>query len=226
MGWISGIRQRVPAAGIRRVLYLLAAAVIFAAGYWLSWRMRPASPVPGQTPVATAGGGTVYEGPQVPAVEKAKKKGKAKPKVETRPVATVPTEDLPPEEQAKVPDVPAVVGPDGVLRKPELLGSAVVPPARGETHVRAFLMPDGYTQIDQDPQGEKFWGWSWKRLELEGRLGLAGNTQAKGTARWLPLRMGNVHAGAEGSVATETDGVVRGEGMLMIRWEPFRDQYR
>ena len=87
-------------------------------------------------------------------------------------------------------------------------------------------MPDGYTQIDQDPQGEKFWGWSWKRLELEGRLGLAGNTQAKGTMRWLPLRMGNVHAGAEGSVATETDGVVRGEGMLMIRWEPFRDSYR
>lgn len=226
MKWISDILQRATAARIRRALYLLAAVAIFVGGYYLSWRLRPASPRPGQTPVATTGGETVYQGPQVPAVEKAKKKGKAKPVVTVRPVATIPTGDLPPEEQAKIPDAPAVAGPDNVLRKPELLGTAVVPPTRGETHVRAFLMPDGYTQIDQDPQREHFWGWSWKRLELEGRLGLAGNTQTKGTARWMPLRMGNVHAGAEGSVATETDGVVRGEGMLMIRWEPFRESYR
>lgn len=226
MGWISNILQRVPVARIRRALYLLAAVVIFAAGYWLAWRSRPVSSAPGQTAVTTAGGDTVFQGPQVPAIEKAKKKGKAKPKVETRPVAVVPAEDLPPEEQAKIPDVPAVAGPDNVLRKPGLLGTAVVPPARGETHVRAFLLPDGITRLDQDPQRERFLGWTWKRLELDGRLGLAGNTQGKGTARWLPLRMGNLHAGAEASVATETDGVVRGEGMLLIRWEPFREFYR
>jgi hypothetical protein len=229
----EAVPDRVKGVRIPRARYLLALAllVICAVGYWRGWHKRFVKPDPSLTPVATQGGGNVYQGNQVPGMARAARAGKPKPTTTVRPVSTTPVDQLPPEEQAKAPAIPPAAGPDNVVRKMELGDTQVVPPSRGEVHARAYLLPDGSIKIFQDPQQEKFWGlpWkdgNWRRLELEGRYGLIGNTQAKVTGRWVPLRLGNFHGGIEGSVATEHDGVIRGEGMAVIRWEPFRSQYR
>lgn len=204
-----------------RCLLILAALGICAGLYYAKWRLWPAKPVPGMQQVATQGGGTVGKGRETPAMERAAKAGKPKPRMTTRPVATIPAADLPPEEQAKLPAVPPAAGADNVVRGMELLKTAVVPPWRGETHVRANIYPDGSVDITQDPQREKFWGLEWKHLELEGGYGIGGKQiDLQGT--WLPLRMGNVHVGARAETWTEIDGTIKGAGSIRIRWEPFR----
>ena len=168
----DAIPDRVKGVRIPHVRYLLALAllVIFVVGYWRGWHKRFVKPDPSLTPVATQGGGIVYQGNQVPAIAKAGRAGKAKPRVTTRPVATTPVEDLPPEEQTKAPAIPPAAGPDNVVRKVELADTQVIPPSRGETYARAYLLPDGSTKIYQDPQREKFWGWQLKRPRARGRV--------------------------------------------------------
>lgn len=223
----DAIPDRVKGVRIPHVRYLLALAllVIFVVGYWRGWHKRFVKPDPSLTPVATQGGGIVYQGNQVPAIAKAGRAGKAKPRVTTRPVATTPVEDLPPEEQTKAPAILPAAGPDNVVRKVELADTQVIPPSRGETYARAYLLPDGSTKIYQDPQREKFWGWQLKHLELEGGYGIGGK-QIDVQTTWLPLRMGNVHIGARAEGWTEFDGSIKGAGSIRIRWEPFRQQYR
>lgn len=169
----------------------------------------------------TVGGGTVYESPNVPALAKAEKRGTVKKQVTERPVVTYRTESLPAEEAKKIPDVPPVVGKDNVSRLPELVASSVVPPWRGETHARAYLMGDGRTEIDLDPQREKFFGLDLRRLELEAGFG-AGAKQFDATAAWFPLRLGDVHFGAKAELWMDPDGQFQGAGSVRFRWEPFR----
>jgi hypothetical protein len=223
----AAISDQVKGVRIPPVRYLLALAllVICVVGYWRGWHKRFVKPDPSLAPVATQGGGNVYQGNQVPAMAHAAKVGKPKPRVTVRPVATTPVEDLPPEEQAKVPAIAPAAGPDNVVRKVELADTQVVPPARGETYARAYLLPDGTVKIFQDPQREKFWGWKVKHLELEGGYGIGGK-QVDLQATWLPLRMGNVHIGARAETWTEIDGSIKGAGSIRVRCEPLRDSYR
>ena len=231
---VSSVQKKAPGLSPKIIIFLTTLVLIFIAlgGYAIYWKyLRSDKPNSNMEQVITQGGGTVQTGSQVPAVAKASKKGKAKTKTETRPVEYIPDDELPPEEVAKIPNVPPIVGVDNVPRKIQLGDTQVVPPSRGEVYTRAYILPDGKIKIYQDPQKEKFWGlpWkdsNWKRIELEGRLGLFGNTQAKGTARWLPLRTGDIQYGPEISVGTELGGIVRAEGMLMFRLEPFRKSYR
>jgi hypothetical protein len=209
-----------------RYLVMILVLAICAVTYWRGWHGGLVKQALSLLPVATQDGGTVYQGDQVPAIAKAAQKGKARARTSIRPVITIPAEELPAEERGKIPAVAAAAGPDNVVRPPELATTAVVPPSRGETHVRAYVMPSGAVQATLELQREHFWGWAWKRVEIEGEYGLVGNTTVKGLARWLPLRAGNLHAGVEGSVATEQGGVIRGEGLVVIRYEPFRDSYR
>jgi hypothetical protein len=222
---VAEVQRRAPGVPVWIVLSLLAivALGIYVGISYLGWRLSPVKPGPGLIPVATQGGekNPGYAAPPV------KKLAGVPRRTTTRPIQATPVKDLPAKEQGYAPVVAPAAGPDNVVRtEPELLTSSVVPPARGDTEVRTWLNPDGSAQNVLTPKREAFWGWAWKRIELEGRYGLLGNTAAKGTGRWLPLRVGDIHAGAEGSVATERDGVIRGEGMVIIRYEPFRDSYR
>ncbi|MCL5884503.1 MAG: hypothetical protein M1377_04035 [Deltaproteobacteria bacterium] len=209
-----------------RCLLILAALGICAGLYYAKWRLWPAKPNPVQTPVATQGGGNVYQGNQVPAMAKAAKVGHPKPRISTRPVATIPAAELPPEEQAKVPAVAPAAGPDNVIRGMERLDSAVVPPSRGETYVRTDLLPSGAVQTTLDPQKEPFFGlpWrdgNWKRVEIEGGYGVGGR-QIDVQASWWPVRIGNVHLGARAETWAEPGGGMKGAASIRFRWEPFR----
>ena len=213
-----------------RCLLILAALGICAGLYYAKWHLWPAKPNPALTPVATQGGAPVYQGNQVPAMARAAKAGKPKPRETVRPVSTIPVDELPPEEQAKVPAGPPAAGSDNVVRKTELGDTQVVPPSRGETYTRAYLLPDGSIKIFQDPQREKFWGlpWkdgNWKRVELEGGYG-AGGKQFDAQGSWWPLRIGNFHVGARAEAWMEAEGTMKGAGSIRVRWKPFRDQYR
>lgn len=191
-------------------------------GYAIYWRyFRPVKLPAVLVPVQTQGGGQVGRGNQTPAMAKVIKSGKSKPATTVRPVTTTPVDELPPEEQAKAPAIPPAAGPDNVVRKTELGDTQVVPPSRGETYARAYLLPDGTVKIFQDPQREKFWGREWRHLELEGGYGIGGK-QVDLQATWLPLRMGNVHFGARAETWAEIDGTIRGAGSIRVRWEPFR----
>jgi len=211
------------------VLFLLTLILLSlsAGGYAIYWRyFRPVKTHAAQVPVQTQNGGSVYQGNQTPAMAHAAKTGKPKPRVTVRPVATTPVEDLPPEEQAKVPAISPAAGPDNVVRKVELADTQVVPPSRGETYTRAYLLPDGTVKIFQDPQREKFLGlpWkegNWKRIELEGGYGIGGK-QLDAQVTWLPLRLGNVHVGARAEAWMEEAGSVKGAASIRVRWEPFR----
>lgn len=238
---------RMPRA---RYLLMLLLLVIFVVGYWRGWHKRFVKPDPSLTPVATQGGGNVYQGNQVPVMAHAAKAGKPKSRVTVRPVATTPTAELPKEEQGKVPVVPLpthispatspeaakdncitvnneLIASDYCRKKypalygPELADTQVVPPSRGETYTRAYLLPDGTVKIFQDPQREKFWGWQMPHLELEGGYGIGGK-QIDVQATWLPLRLGNVHIGARAETWMESMGGMKAAGSIRVRWEPFR----
>ncbi|MCL5884079.1 MAG: hypothetical protein M1377_01800 [Deltaproteobacteria bacterium] len=215
--------------GVRmpRVRYLVALAllVICVVGYSRGWHKRFVKPDPSLVPVATQGGGSVYQGNQVPAMARTAKAGKSKPTTTVRPVTTTPVDELPPEEQAKAPVIPPTAGPDNVVRKLQLGDTQIIPPGRGETYARAYLLPDGTVKIFQDPQQEKFRGWKWKHFELEGGYGVGGK-QVDVQATWLPIRLGNVHVGARAETWTEIDGTIKGAGSIRVRWEPFRESYR
>ncbi len=223
----DAIPDRVKGVRIPRVrdLVALALLVICVVGYWRGWHKRFVKPDPSLVPVATQDGGNVYQGNQVPAMAKAGRAGKPKPTQTTRPVLTTPVDELPPEEQAKAPAIPPAAGADNVVRQLQLGDTQVVPPSRGETYARTYLLPDGSIRIYQDPQREKFWGWQMKHIELEGGYGIGGK-QVDLQATWLPLRLGNVHLGARAETWTEIDGTIKGAGSIRIRWEPFRDRYR
>ncbi len=253
------ISEHAPAARGIRARYLVAAMVLAlcVGGYavhWLHSRVKVDSSL---KPVATQGGTSgVYSGPPTSAMAKADKQG-VRPRAESRPVKTYRTEDLPKEEQNRIPVTPpppeeakAPAVADGCLRDGKLVASeecrqkhpllyratelastGIVPPHRGDTDIRASVTPAGDVIITAEPKREPFVGWpwkdgNWKRVEIEGRYGLVGNTQAKATARWMPLRLGAVQFGAEGSVGVEIGGITRTEVMALGRWEPFRDSYR
>lgn len=206
------------------VLFLLALTLLllFVGGYGIYWRYFHQVKLPAAlVPVQTQGGGQVYQGNQVPAMAKAIKAGRPAPRVTVRPVVTIPVDELPPGEQAKAPAIPPAVGPDNVVRKTELADTQVVPPSRGETYARAYLLPDGTVKIFQDPQREKFWGWKVKHLELEGGYGIGGK-QVDVQASWLPLRMGNFHVGARAEGWMESASGMKGAASIRVRWEPFR----
>lgn len=224
----AAIQERVAAAPrcTARYLLVLLLLLLCAVGYWLHWRRSPASPPPSLTPVATRSGGQVYGAPQTPAMAKAIAKGSVRPRTTLRPLAVIDVDELPKEEQDKAPDVAPAAGPDNVVRPLQILATAIVPPTRGETHARTYVYPDGSVQMTLDPQREKFLAFDMKRIELEGRYGVLGNTIARGTARWIPMRMGDLHVGVEGSLGSERDGGFRTEGMVIFRYEPFRDSYR
>jgi hypothetical protein len=220
---VKGVRM--PRA---RYLLMLLLLVICVVGYSRGWHKRLLAPASSLTPVATQGGekNPGYAAPPVKSLAKAPKR------TAQRTIQSTPVEDLPKGERGYAPVVPPAAGPDNIVRtEPELLTSSVVPPARGDTEVRTWLNPDGSAQNILTPRRESFFGWpwkdgNWKRLELEGRYGLVGNTQMKATARWLPLRLGDFQGGVEGSVAAETGGIVRTEVMGIVRFEPFRQTYR
>lgn len=221
---VVAVQERAPGMSRRLVLFLLALTLLllFVGGYAIYWRYFHPVKIPAVlVPVQTQGGGQVYQGNQVPAMAKVIKAGKPASRVTVRPVVTIPVEELPPAEQAKAPAIPPAAGPDNVVRKMELGDTQVVPPARGETYTRAYLLPDGSIKIFQDPQKEKFWGWKITHIELEGGYGIGGK-QVDVQTTWLPLRMGNVHVGARAEGWTEIDGTIKGAGSIRVRWEPFR----
>ncbi len=223
---------RVPGAPrwLVRSLLVLAALGIFVGLYYAKWRLWPAKPARDLVPVATQGGGNVYQGNQVPAMARAAVTGKPKPRITVRPVATIPAAELPPEEQAKVPAVAPAAGPDNVVRGPELVDTAIVGASRGDTHVRTYLLPSGAVQTTLDPRKEPFLGlpWkdgNWKYLELEGGYGVGGK-QIDVQASWWPVRIGNVHLGARAETWMEPASGMKGAASIRVRWEPFRSQYR
>jgi hypothetical protein len=227
------VQTQAPGMSRRLVLFLLTLSLLLLSvgGYAIYWRyLRPVKPPAALVPVQTQGGGNVYQGNQVPAMAKAAKAGKPAPRVTVRPVATIPVDELPPEEQAKAPAIPPAAGPDNVVRKVELADTQIVPSSRGETYTRAYLLPDGTVKIFQDPQREKFWGlpWkggNWKRIELEGGYGIGGK-QIDAQASWWPVRIGNFHVGARAEAWMEPAGGMKGAASIRVRWEPFRDSYR
>jgi len=234
-----------------RYLLILLAALLFVGILYAAWRLWPAKPAPSLTPVATVGGEDAYTAPQVEAIDRAEKRGTLRTTTRTRPVATYRTEDLPRSEQDRIPVAPpptaemkAEAAADNCLRdgnliasddcrqrhpswylSPELAHSAVVPPSRGDTEVRSFLMPSGRLMTTLEPKRERFWGWTWKHVELDGGYG-SGGKQVDMQATWLPLRLGNVQIGARAEGWTEPLGEVKAAGSVRIRWEPFRDSYR
>lgn len=222
------VQTQAPGMPRRLALFLLTLFLLLlgVGGYAIYWRFfHVVKPPAALVPVQTQGGGAVYQGNQVPAMAKVAKTGKPTPRVTVRPVVTTPVEDLPPGEQAKVPVIPPAAGPDNVIRGPELADTAVVPPSRGETYIRAYLLPDGRVQAFHDPQKEHFWGWQMKHLELEGGYGIGGK-QIDAQASWMPLRMGNVHVGARAEGWMEPTGGMKGAASIRVRWEPFRQNYR
>lgn len=214
----------VNAGGAKRswLVYLLIALFAATAGFFgprVASRYLSTSTVHLNS-VTTTGGGDVFEAPQTPALAKGIKQKTARTTVQPRPVVTYATETLPNTEREKIPDEP-IRGADNVVRPPELTASAVVPPWRGETHARSYLLGDGRTEITLDPQREKFFGWEWRKLELEGGAGVGGK-QFDATAGWYPLRLGNVRLGARADGWTEPDGTIKGAASIRVRWEPFR----
>jgi hypothetical protein len=230
---VVAVQTQAPGMSRRLVLFLLTLSLLLLSvgGYGIYWRyFRPVKPPAALVPVQTQGGGNVYQGNQVPAMAKAAKAGKPRPTTTVRPVTTTPVDELPPEEQAKAPAIPPAAGPDNVVRKLQLGDTQVVPPSRGETYTRAYLLPDGAVKIFQDPQSEKFWGlpWkdgNWKRLELEGGYGTGGK-QIDAQMSWWPVRIGNFHVGARAEGWMEPAGGMKGATSIRVRWEPFRSQYR
>lgn len=244
------LAEHVRGVRIPRARYLVALAVlaICVVGYWRGWHNRLWGAARDLKPAQTQGNVPgVYQAPPVPAAEKAPATA-SRITPRTRKKA-----DLPKKEQDLFPVVPppapAAGGDNAAIRtwaecidadghllfKPgceiyrpqeaELAAASTVPPHRGDTEIRTYLMPDGSFNTSLVPKPERFFGLEWKHVEVEGRYGLVGNTQAKATGRWMPLRLGDVHVGAEGSVAVETGGVTRTEVLGVVRWEPFRESY-